>query len=83
MLSQQVLRVGIADVSGIINIADIADVADISTDIADISTDIADISTDIADVVDSADIADWMLQTLQWKQVDAYKVSRGCPVTII
>ena len=68
------LRVGIADVLGIVNIADIADVADIGTDIADIGTD-------IADVVDSADIADRMLRTLRWKQVDAYKVSRGCPVT--
>ena len=42
--------------------------------IADISTDIADIATGIADVVDSADIADWMLRTLRWKQVNAYKV---------
>ena len=77
------LRAGIADVSGIANIADIADVADIGTDIADIGTDIADIATGIADVVDSADIADRMLRTLRWKQVDAYKVSRGCPVTTI
>ena len=69
------LRAGIADVSGIANIADIADVADIGTDIADIGTD-------IADVVDSADIADRMLRTLRWKQVDAYKVSRGCPITL-
>ena len=68
------LRAGIADVSGIVNIADIADVADLSTDIADIVTG-------ITDVVDSADIADRMLRTLRWKQVDAYKVSRGCPVT--
>ena len=51
-------------------------------DIADISTDIADIAIGIADVVNSADIADWILQTLQWKQVNAYKVSRGCPVTV-
>ena len=87
LLGQQVLRTGIADVSGIANIADIADVADIGTDIADIGTDIADIGTDIADiatgiadVVDSADIADRMLRTLRWKQVDAYKVSRGCPI---
>ena len=65
------LRAGIADVSGIANIADIAD----------IGTDIADIATGIADVVNSADIADRMLRTLRWKQVDAYKVSRGCPVT--
>ena len=75
------LRVGIADVLGIVNIADITDVADISTDIADIGMDIADIVMGIADVVDSADIADWMLRTLRWKQVNAYKVSRGCPIT--
>ena len=56
---------------------------DIGTDIADISTDIADIATGITDVVNSADIADWMLRTLRWKQVDAYKVLRGCPVTLI
>ena len=62
------LRVGIADVSGIVNIADIADIADIVTDIADIVTDIAG-------------IADRVLRTLRWKQVGAYKVSRGCPVT--
>ena len=68
------------DVLGIINIADIADVVDIGMDIADISTDIADIATGITDVVDSADIADRMLRTLRWKQVDAYKVSQGCPV---
>ena len=67
MLSQQVLRAGIADVSGIANIAGI-------TDIADISTDIADITMGITDVIDSVDIADRMLQTLRWKQVDAYKV---------
>ena len=47
---------------------------DIGTDITDISTDIADIATGIADVVDSADITDWMLRTLRWKQVDMYKV---------
>ena len=35
----------------------------------------------IADVVDSADIADRKLRTVRWKQVDMYKVSRGCPVT--
>ena len=69
------------DVLGIVNIADIADITDISTDIADIGTDIADIATGIADVVDSADIADRMLRMLRWKQVDAYKVSRGCPMT--
>ena len=99
MLGQQVLRAGIADVSGIVNIADIADVADIGTGIADIGTDIVDIGTDIADIVDigtdiadiatgivdvvnSTDIADRMLRTLRWKQVDAYKVLRGCPVTV-
>ena len=75
MLGQQVLRVGIVDILGIANIADIADVADIGTDIADIATG-------IADVVNSADIADWMLRMLRWKQVDAYKVLRGCPVTV-
>ena len=68
MLGQQVLRVGITDVSGIANIADIADVADIGTD--------------IADVVDSADIADRMLRTLWWKQVNAYKVLQGYPITV-
>ena len=75
MLGQQVLRAGIADVLGIANIIDI-------TDVADIGTDIADIAIGITDVVNSADIADRMLQTLRWKQVDAYKVSRGCPVTM-
>ena len=69
------LRAGIADVLGIANIVNITDVVDIGTDIADIGTDIADIATGIADVVDSADIADRMLRTLRWKQVDAYKVS--------
>ena len=90
MLGQQVLRAGIADISGIANIADIADVADIGTDIAgigtdiaDIGTDIADIATGIADIVDSADIADRILRTLRWKQVNAYKVSRRCPVTVL
>ena len=83
MLGQQVLKTGIADILGIANIADIADVVDIGTDIADIGMDIADIATGIADVVDSADIADWMLRTLRWKQVDVYKVSRGCLVTIL
>ena len=77
------LRAGIADISGIANIADITDVADISMDIADIGTDIADIAMGIADVVNSADIADWMLRTLWWKQVDVYKVLRGCPITNI
>ena len=66
MLGQQVFKIGIADVLGIINITDIADVADIGTDIADIGTNIADIATGIADVVNSADITDWMLRTLQW-----------------
>ena len=82
MLGQQVLRAGIADILGIVNIADIIDVADIGTDIADISTDIADIAMGIADVVDSANIADQMLRTLQWKQVNAYKVLRGCPIIV-
>ena len=83
------LRAGIADVLGIVNIADITDVVDIGTDIADIDTDIADIGTDItdiatgiADVMDSADIADRMLRTLRWKQVDAYKVSQEYPITV-
>ena len=75
------LRAEIADVSGIANIADITDIADIGTDIADIGTDIADIATGIADVVNNADIADRILRTLRWKQVDAYKVLWGCPVT--
>ena len=87
LLGQQVLKAGITDILGIVNIVNIADVADIGTDIVDIGTDIADIGIDIADiatgiadVVDSADIADRMLQTLQWNQVDTYKVSRGCPI---
>ena len=71
------------DILGIANIADIADVADIGTDIADIGMDIADIAMGTADVVDSVDIADWMLRTLRWKQVDVYKVSWGCPVTVL
>ena len=75
------LRVGIADVLGIVNITDIVDIVDIGTDIADIGMDIADIAMGTADVVDSVDIADWMLRTLRWKQVDAYKVLWGCPVT--
>ena len=58
LLGQQVLRVEIADISGIANITD---VADIGIDIADIGTDIADIAIGIADIVDSADIADRML----------------------
>ena len=44
MLGQQVLRAGIADILGIINIADITGVADIVTGIADIVTDIAGIA---------------------------------------
>ena len=75
------LKAGIVDILGIANIVDIADIVDIGTDIADIGIDIADIAMGIADVVDSTDIADWMLRTLRWKQVDAYKVLRGCPVT--
>ena len=82
LLGQQVLKAGIADVLSIANIADIADIANIGTDIADISIDIADIAIGIADVIESTNIADWMLQTLQWKQVDVYKVLRGCPVTV-
>ena len=77
------LRAEIADILGIANIADSADVADIGMDIADIGTDIMDIAMGITDVVNSADIADRMLRTLQWKQVDAYKVLRGCPVTLL
>ena len=75
MLGQQVLRIKIADILGIVNITDITDIADITIGITDIITDIADIVTDIAG------IADRVLQTLRWKQVGAYKVSRGCPVT--
>ena len=82
LLGQQVLKAGIMDILGIANIANIADIADIGTDIVNIGTDIADIATGITDVVNSADIADWMLRTLRWKQVDIYKVSRGCPITI-
>ena len=70
------------DISGIANIADIADVVDIGTDITDIGTDIMDIAMGIADIVDSADIVDQMLRTLQQKQVDVYKVLQGCPVTV-
>ena len=81
MLGQQVFKTGIADILGIANITDIIDVADISMDIIDIGTDIADIAIGIADVINSADIADQMLRTLQWKQVDVYKVSQGCPIT--
>ena len=75
MLGQQILRAGIVDVLSIVNIADITDVVNIGTDIVDISTDITDIAMGIVDVMNSADIADRMLQTLRWKQVDAYKVS--------
>ena len=67
---------------GIANIADIADVVDIGIDIADIGTDITDIAIDIADVVNIAGIADRMLRILRWKQVGAYKVLWGCPVTL-
>ena len=77
------LRAGIADISSIANIADIADVADIGTDIADIGMDIADIATGTADVMDSADIVNWMLRMLQWKQVDVYKVLWGCLITFL
>ena len=73
LLGQQVLRVEIADISGIANI----------TDVADIGIDIVDIAIDIADVVNIADIVDWMLRTLQWEQVDVYKVSQGCPVIVL
>ena len=48
----QVLRAGITDILGIVNIADIA-------------TDIADIATDIADIMNTAGIADRMLRTLR------------------
>jgi hypothetical protein len=51
-------------------------------DIVNIAIDIADIAMDIADIGNIADIADQILQTLQWKQVSVYKVSRGCPITI-
>ena len=64
LLGQQVLRVGIADVLGIVNIADIADVANISTDIVDIGTDIVDIAMGIADVVNSANIVNWILRNV-------------------
>ena len=74
--------VGIVDILGIANIADIADVVDIGTDIVDIGMDIADIAIGIADIVDSADIADRILRMLRWKQVDMYKVSRGCPIIV-
>ena len=44
---------------------------------------ITDIVTDITDIVTNiAGIADRVLQTLQWKQVGAYKVSQGYPMTI-
>ena len=75
------LRAGIMDILSIMNIADIADIADIGTNIANIGTDIADIAMGITDVVNSVDIADWLLRTLRWKQVNMYKVSWGCPVT--
>ena len=82
LLGQQILRVGIADILGIANITDITDVADIGTDITDISTDIVDIATGITDIVNSADIVDWILRMLRWKQVDMYKVSQGYPVAV-
>ena len=49
-------------------------------------TGIADVSgivniVDIADIVNIAGIADRMLRTLRWKQVGAYKMLWGCPVT--
>ena len=66
LLGQQVLRAGIADISGIANITDI-------TDVVDIVTDIADIAMDIADIVN--------IRILRWRQVGAYKVLLGCPVT--
>ena len=53
LLGQQVLKAGITDVSGIINITDIIDDADIATD--------------IADIVNIADIADRMLRILRRK----------------
>ena len=76
------LKVEIMDVLSIANIANIVDVVDISTDIADIGTDITDIAIGITDVVNSADIADRILRTLRWKQVDVYKVLQGCPMTL-
>ena len=39
---------------------------DIGTDITDIGMDIVDIAMGITDIVNSADIADWILQTLQY-----------------
>ena len=58
------------DILGIVNIISITDIANIITDIADI-------------VIDIAGIADRVLQTLWWKQVGTYKVSRGYSITII
>ena len=55
--------------AGIADVSGIANIADIA--------DVADIGTDIADVVNIADIAE-----LRWKQVDVYKMSQGCPVTV-
>jgi hypothetical protein len=52
LLGQQVLRAGITDILGIVNIIDITGVADIITDIADIVTDITDIIIDIAGIAD-------------------------------
>ena len=47
----------------------------------DIITDIADIAIDIADIVNIAGIADQILRILWWKQVGAYKVLQGHPIT--
>ena len=65
----------IANVLGIANIINIIDVADIVMDIANIAIG-------IADIINIASIADWMLRILWWKQVSAYKVLRGCSVTV-
>ena len=53
--------------AGIADVLGIANIANIAN-VADIGTDITDIATDIAE--------------LRWKQVDVYKVSQGCPVTL-
>ena len=44
MLGQQVLRAGIVDISGIVNITDIAGIANIVTGIRDIVIDITGIA---------------------------------------
>ena len=50
-------------------------------DIMDV-VDIVDIATDIADIImDIVGIADRILRTLRWEQVNVYKVLRKCPVT--